>query len=196
MAYYTRLKRLSETCKFADADREIKTQIILDCTSTKLRQKALNEPATTLQALLGYGKTIELTASQISAPENQQTEGVNEIKKHVGDRQKSRNGNGRNGRRESGMDSGNLEWTLGTKDHPDLDRATQNVETVVDHTHMRVARHAVLHIRRNVTTAVSLDISSWYAEVNQNRNAVADSEETWELSKKISATAMTKTPSE
>ena len=67
-----------------------------------------------------------------------------------------------------GMDAGNLEWTLGTKDHPDpdLDRATQNVETVVDHTHMRVARHAVLHIRRNVTTAVSLDISSRYVEVN------------------------------
>ena len=77
-----------------------------------------------------------------------------------------------------GMDAGNLEWILGTKDHPDLDRATQNVETVVDHTHMRVVRHAVLHIRRNVTTAVSLDISSRYAEVNQNQNTVAVSEET------------------
>ena len=28
MAYYTHLKHLSETCEFADADREIKTQII------------------------------------------------------------------------------------------------------------------------------------------------------------------------
>ena len=71
-----------------------------------------------------------------------------------------------------------MDFTLGTKDHPDLDRPTQNVETVVDHTHMRVVRHAVLHNRRNVTTAISLDISSQYAEVNRNRNAVADSEET------------------
>ena len=104
MAYYTRLKHLSQTCEFADADREIKTQIIQHCTSTKLRRKALNEPATTLQALLEYGKTLELTASQISALENQQTEGVNEINKHVGNRQKSWNGNERNGRRKSGMD--------------------------------------------------------------------------------------------
>ena len=79
MAYYTRLKHLSQTCEFADADREIKTQIIQHCTSTKLRRKALHEPATTLQALLEYGKTLELTASQISALENQRTEGVNEI---------------------------------------------------------------------------------------------------------------------
>ena len=48
MAYYTRLKQLSETCEFADADREMKRQIIQHCTSTRLRWKALNEPATTL----------------------------------------------------------------------------------------------------------------------------------------------------
>ena len=108
MAYYTCLKHLSQTCEFADADREIKTQIIQHYTSSKLRRKALNEPATTLQALLEYGKTLELTASHISALENQQTEGVNEVNKHVGNRQKSRNGNG-------GMDAGNLEWILGTR---------------------------------------------------------------------------------
>ena len=79
---------------------------------------------------------------------------------------------------DAGMDAGNPEWILGTKDHPDLDRATQNVETVVDHTHMRVVRHAVLHIRRNVTTAANLDISSRYGEVNQNQNTVAVNEET------------------
>ena len=70
-AYYTNLEHLSETCEFADADREIKTQIIQHCTSTKLRRKALNEAATTLQALQEYGKILELTASQISALENQ-----------------------------------------------------------------------------------------------------------------------------
>ena len=45
-----------------------------------MRRKALNEAATTLQALLEYGKILELTASQISALENTLTEGVNEIK--------------------------------------------------------------------------------------------------------------------
>ena len=40
MTYYTRLKTLAKTCEFTDVDREIKSQITLNCTSSKLRRKA------------------------------------------------------------------------------------------------------------------------------------------------------------
>ena len=40
MAFYTRLKRLSETCDFADPDREIRTQIIQHCISTKSKTES------------------------------------------------------------------------------------------------------------------------------------------------------------
>ena len=44
-AYHTRLKKLAQTCEFADVDREIKAQVIQHCTSTKLRRKGLNDPS-------------------------------------------------------------------------------------------------------------------------------------------------------
>ena len=98
MAYYTRLKHLSQTCDFADADREIKTQIIQHCTSTKLRRKALSTPDITLQTLLDYEKTLELTETQVSALENQGKEEVNNLKKHVRNQWKWGNGNEKSGK--------------------------------------------------------------------------------------------------
>ena len=108
MAFYTRLKRLSETCDFADSDRKSRTQIIQHCVSTKLRRKAVSEPSTSLGTLIEYGKTLELPESQISALENRQTksEGANKIKTHLRGPQKSVDASGKNGRRKSGMNYG------------------------------------------------------------------------------------------
>ena len=64
-AYHTRLKKLAQTCEFADVDREIKAQIIEHCTSTKLRHKGLNDPTVSLKDLLDYGRTLELTETRI-----------------------------------------------------------------------------------------------------------------------------------
>ena len=44
ITYYTRLKHLARTCEFADTDREIKSQIVPLCSSTKLRRNALGIP--------------------------------------------------------------------------------------------------------------------------------------------------------
>ena len=51
-AFHTRLRRLAMTCEFADTDREIKTQIVQNCLSQKLRMKALQNPDLTLTQLL------------------------------------------------------------------------------------------------------------------------------------------------
>ena len=89
-SYFTRLKQLAKTCEFADEDREIKSQVIQHCTSSKLRRKALSEPATTLQSLLEYGKTLEITEVQAASIEKQE---VNRIYRHHGERsRKNRNG--------------------------------------------------------------------------------------------------------
>ncbi|CAB3993644.1 Hypothetical predicted protein [Paramuricea clavata] len=64
MTYYTRLKQLSLTCEFHDADREIKSQIIQHGRSQRLRRKALIDPTITLAKLLEMGKAAELADSQ------------------------------------------------------------------------------------------------------------------------------------
>ena len=42
-SFHTRLGTLAKTCEFADADKEIKEQIILSCKSHALKRKALRE---------------------------------------------------------------------------------------------------------------------------------------------------------
>ena len=61
MTYFSNLKQLVQTCEFTDTNLEIKSQIIQHCTLSKVRQKALSEPARTLKGLLDYGKTLEIT---------------------------------------------------------------------------------------------------------------------------------------
>jgi hypothetical protein len=63
MTYYTRLKPLSLTCEFHDADREIKSQIVQHGRTQRLRRKALTDPTITLAALIKIGKAMELADS-------------------------------------------------------------------------------------------------------------------------------------
>ena len=49
--YCTRLKQLARSCDFYDEKKEIKTQIIQNGISSKLRRKALSDPETTLEKL-------------------------------------------------------------------------------------------------------------------------------------------------
>ncbi|XP_046841925.1 uncharacterized protein LOC124436042 [Xenia sp. Carnegie-2017] len=51
-AYYTRLKKLAKSCEFHEESREIKTQIILNGLSSKLRRKALADPEITIEKLI------------------------------------------------------------------------------------------------------------------------------------------------
>ena len=64
MTFYTRLKQLSLTCQFGDPEREIKSQIILKGSSSKLRRKALSCPDMKLEEILREGKAMELAEQQ------------------------------------------------------------------------------------------------------------------------------------
>ena len=65
-AFHTRLRRLAMTCEFENTDREIKTQIVQNCLSHKLRMKALQNPDLTLTQLLDAGKVTEMSKSKVS----------------------------------------------------------------------------------------------------------------------------------
>ena len=58
------------TCEFTDADREIKSQVIQEFSSSKLRQKALSDPSISLHQLLDYGKAMEQAEPQAANLEN------------------------------------------------------------------------------------------------------------------------------
>ena len=56
--FYRRLKEKASTCKFANEESEIRTQIIHKTSDTRLRRKALREEMD-LKALLAYGLALE-----------------------------------------------------------------------------------------------------------------------------------------
>ena len=62
-SYHVRLCQLAKTCDFADIDKEIKEHIILSCTSSTLRRRALQEEYS-LDKLLKDGRSFEISESQ------------------------------------------------------------------------------------------------------------------------------------
>ena len=61
LGYHTKLKQLAKSCDFHDEKREIKTQIIQNGISSKLRRKALADPGITLEKILQIAKAMELS---------------------------------------------------------------------------------------------------------------------------------------
>jgi len=92
-SFYSRLRTLAKTCKFADADKEIKEQIILSCKSNALRRKALREDLG-LTALLEAGRALELSETQPKEVESDKTT-LNAIKHN-----KNKNSKKDSGRRQ------------------------------------------------------------------------------------------------
>ena len=68
--FVTRLRQLAQKCKFHDIDREILTQVIMNCASPKLRRQALCKGEDlTLQRLLEIGRSLEASEQQADALE-------------------------------------------------------------------------------------------------------------------------------
>ena len=88
-SYHTRLRQLAKTCEFNDIDKEIKEHIILTCTSSSLRRRALRENPT-LEALLKLGRALELSAKQAKDVEDTGNDSVNKINTKEDDRQSRR----------------------------------------------------------------------------------------------------------
>ncbi|XP_068729065.1 uncharacterized protein [Montipora capricornis] len=63
-AYHSRLRQLATTCEFADVDKEIKSQIILSCSSQRLPRKALRDTTLTLETLLNEARALEISETQ------------------------------------------------------------------------------------------------------------------------------------
>ena len=78
-SFHTRLRTLAKTCEFANTDKEIKDQIILNCTSHALRRRALREELD-LATLLKAGRALERSEIQAQEFENVQDKIVNAVK--------------------------------------------------------------------------------------------------------------------
>ena len=79
-SFLTRLRQLLSTCHIADADRELKTQIIQGCTSSRLRRKALSDPTITLAKIIAMARTSEVAERQAAVMEAKPT--VNVVQHH------------------------------------------------------------------------------------------------------------------
>ena len=66
--YTTRLRKLAQTCEFTDVNRELKSTIIQNCLSKRLRRIALRDDYT-LEDLLTKARSIEASESQGSGIE-------------------------------------------------------------------------------------------------------------------------------
>ena len=95
--YHTRLRMLSRDCEFTDVDSEIKAQIIQSCTSSRLRRRALREPEMTLETLLNFGRTLEISEQQAEGIEQGTSTAVNAIehkyKPQMNDQRGNKNAN-------------------------------------------------------------------------------------------------------
>ncbi|CAH3177422.1 unnamed protein product, partial [Porites lobata] len=70
-AFHSRLRQLSATCEFDDVDKEIKSQIILSCSSQRYRRKALRDTTMTLETLLNEARDLEISETQAKDIESQ-----------------------------------------------------------------------------------------------------------------------------
>ena len=98
-SFHTRLRTLAKTCEFADANKEIKEQIILSCKQNALRRKVLREDLD-LTALLKAGRALELSETQAKGVESDKTT-VNTVKHKSKYETYSRKGKGRRREKQS-----------------------------------------------------------------------------------------------
>ena len=68
-SFLTRLRQLAVNCNFTETERELKTQIIQGCASSRLRRKALSEPSMTLEKLIETARASETANIQASGME-------------------------------------------------------------------------------------------------------------------------------
>ncbi|KAK7107306.1 hypothetical protein V1264_015253 [Littorina saxatilis] len=74
--FCTRLRLLAATCDFTNTDRELKSQILQGCTSTRLRRRGLRDEME-LENLLKTARSLEI--SDVQATEMEADEAVNAV---------------------------------------------------------------------------------------------------------------------
>ena len=71
--YHARLKSAAMRCDFADIDRELRDQIVMNCLSHSLRKRALRDDLD-LENLLKYARSYERSDRQAALMENPSSE--------------------------------------------------------------------------------------------------------------------------
>ena len=67
--FATRLRKSAATCDFTSIDKEVKSAILQNCSSKRLRRYALFDNEVTLAELLAKGRGFELSRSQATGIE-------------------------------------------------------------------------------------------------------------------------------
>lgn len=81
--FYSTLKQIAETCNFGERkDEEIKSQLIAGCKHPRVRQKGLSDSTVTLQRLLEFARTLELTEAHAKVIEGSTAHSVSAIGKN------------------------------------------------------------------------------------------------------------------
>lgn len=76
----TRLRQLALKCEFADTSKEVKSQIIQCCHSTRLRRKALRDD-TDLTGLLSAARALKLSEKHATEIEQSDRDSANAVRK-------------------------------------------------------------------------------------------------------------------
>ena len=64
MPYVTRLRKLAETCEYADPEEEVRDQFVCSCFNTKLREKFLRTDTLSVEKIIQIGNLYENSKSQ------------------------------------------------------------------------------------------------------------------------------------
>ena len=89
--FVTRLRKLAATCEFGDVAKEIKSAVIQNCLSKRLRRYALREDALTLDNLMAKARSLEASEREASGMEKklpaEEANFVSQRQQSKGDRQ-------------------------------------------------------------------------------------------------------------
>lgn len=77
--YTTRLRKLAANCEFTDIKTELKSAIIQNCLSKRLRRFALREDKLTLESLLAKARSLEASELQAMGMEEKMPQSVNRV---------------------------------------------------------------------------------------------------------------------
>ena len=150
--FATRLRKLAAHCEFPNLDRELKSAIIQNCQSKRLRRYALREDALTLDGLLSKARALEASETQATGMEKSlPLENVNWVQQDQGRHQKSRstfpNPNKTPSRSSLKLD-GTLSSLIVVKTHIEnplqwrppqnlIEKAKKATKAIMNHTHLK-----------------------------------------------------------
>lgn len=106
--FCTRLRLLAATCDFTNTDRELKSQILQGCTSTRLRRRGLRDEME-LENLLKTARSLEI--SDVQATEMEADEAVNAVYRNKHPQQGGRRSNTQSQQQPLQENRGQTSWS-------------------------------------------------------------------------------------